>query len=163
MKKALYSMLSVLFIATMLMACKTEVKAEAEAQEPEVAEVKEVTLYEKLGGAEGISKLVDDIVEEHLKNEHVAKFFAPLKEDPEHFETFKKHVRDFFGAGTGGSEAYEGRDMPGAHAGLNITEAEFMHAIDDIMAVMERHGIEKDARNEVHVILYSMKWAVIRQ
>ena len=53
--------------------------------------------------------------------------------------------------------------MPGAHEGMGITEAEFLHAIDDIMVVLNKHGIEKNAKNEVLAILFSMKWAVVRQ
>ena len=163
MKATNYWAVFMMAVFVTLISCKTEVKQEEPQAEPKVAEVIEKTLYEKLGGAEGISAIVDDIVAEHLKNENVSQFFQPLADNPEHMATFKEHVRNFFGAGTGGSETYAGRDMPGAHKGLNISEAEFMHATDDILLVLDRHKIEKDARNEVLAILFSMKWAVVRQ
>ena len=153
-----------LFIATFfLLACKTEVKKEitVEPTKEAVTVIEEKTLYEKLGGAEGISSIVDDLIEVHLKNDKIKRFFIPLTKDPEHMEQFKQHVKDFFGSGTGGPEEYKGRDVVTAHKGLNISEADFLHTIDDILLVLDSHKIDRDSRNEVLAILFSMKWDVI--
>ncbi|OIQ28395.1 MAG: hypothetical protein BM564_09710 [Bacteroidetes bacterium MedPE-SWsnd-G2] len=134
----------------------TEVKAE-------VVEVKEKTIYEKLGGANGVSVLVDDIVAEHLKNEHIKHYFEPLKKDEAYFNQFKNHVKAFLAAGTGGSEQYSGRDMASAHQGLNLSADDFMHAIDDILIVLDRHNVDRASKNELLATLYSMKDAVMNQ
>ncbi|TDQ27849.1 group I truncated hemoglobin [Tenacibaculum caenipelagi] len=146
-----------------LFACKTEVKKEIEPSKESVAVVAEKTLYEKLGGAEGISSIVDDIIEVHLKNDNIKQFFVPLTKDPEYLKQFKQHVKDFFGSGTGGPEEYKGRDIPSAHQGLNISEAEFLHAIDDILLVLDSHKIDRNSRNEVLAVLFSLKWDVIKK
>ena len=148
-----------------LLACKTEAKKETivEPSKESVAVVEEKTLYEKLGGSEGISSIVDDIIEEHLKNDKIKHFFIPLTKDPEHLKQFKQHVKDFFGSGTGGPEEYKGRDMPTAHQGLNISEAEFLYTIDDILLVLDSHKIDRNSRNEVLAVLFSMKWDVIKK
>lgn len=134
-----------------------EEEHEHETVEKEVA----LSLYQRLGEEEGISKLVDDIVDTHMENDIVKHVFLPLKDDPAHFEEFKEHVKEFFAAGTGGSTAYTGKDMPTAHAGMNITEAQFLAAVDDIMLVMANHKKDDQTKKDVLYILYSLKGVVI--
>ena len=143
--------------------CKTEVKKDMTETQDEVTVVEEKTIYEKLGGAEGISGAVDQIVAKHLENENIKHYFVPLTENPEYFEQFKQHVKDFLGAGTGGGTEYNGRDMAGAHKGLNISEAEFLSGIDDILFVLDANKVDRVSRNELLATLYSMKDAVIKQ
>ena len=100
MKTANYLLLFVFAIT--FLSCKTEVKKDMTVIQDEATVLEEKTIYEKLGGEEGISGAVDQIVARHLENEDIKHFFLPLKENPEKFEQFKQHVKDFLGAGTGG-------------------------------------------------------------
>ena len=155
------NLLFVVFVFALL-SCNTETKKETVEATKEIAvENIEETIYDKLGGAEGISAIVDDIVDQHILNENIKHYFIPLKENPEYFEQFKQHVKDFLSSGTGGSVEYKGRDMARSHQGLNLSEADFLHAIDDILLVLDKHQIDRNSRNEVLAILYSMKWDVI--
>ena len=89
---------NLLLIALMfvLFSCNKEVKKEEVITiKEEPKEIVEKTIYEKLGGAEGISVIVDDIVKQHLKNESIKHYFIPLKENPEYFNQFKQHVKVF--------------------------------------------------------------------
>ena len=71
----------------------------------------EISLYDRLGGAEGISSIVDDIVDTHMENPVIQHVFLPLKDDSAHFELFKNHVKEFLAAGTGGGIEYTGKDV----------------------------------------------------
>ena len=86
-----------------------------------------------------------------------------MTENPEYFEQFKQHLKDFLATGTGGDVEYKGRDMAGAHKGLNISEADFLSAIDDILFVLDSNKVDRVIRNELLATLYSMKDAVISQ
>lgn len=154
----------VLLVFTLvLFSCKNEVKEKLEATQDEVVVVEEKTIYQKLGEAEGISVIVEDIIAKHLENEHIKHYFIALKEKPEYFKQFKQHVKDFLGAGTGGEVAYKGRDMSSAHKGLNLSEADFLEAIDDILYVLDEHKVDRASRNELLATLYAMKDFVIKQ
>ena len=120
------------------------------------------SLYERLGGAEGISALVDDIVENHIKNPGIKTRFLPMLDDPEKMSKAKKHTRQFLGMGTGGPEIYEGQDMPAAHRGMNISEAEYMHVLDDILNALDKNNIDQQSKNEVLAISYSLKDQIVR-
>ena len=118
---------------------------------------KTTTLYERLGGEEGIIAIVDDIVEAHTKNPAISARFLPYLERPEYLAQIKRHTVNFFGAGAGGPQQYEGRDMTTAHRGMNINAAEYMHVIDDIMGVLDKHGKSEETKKDVLAIAYSLK------
>ena len=119
------------------------------------------SLYDRLGGAEGIPKLVDDIVGLHLENEAIKARFIPLTKDPEKLAEARGHLINFLSMGSGGSEEYKGRSMTDAHFGMNISDGEYMAAIDDIMAAMKKHNIDEQSQKDVLAITYSLKNEIV--
>lgn len=124
--------------------------------------ITQTSLYEKLGGRKGITLLVDDIVEAHMQNPVISPRFLPYKEDPENLKMVKGHLTDFICAGTGGEQTYHGRDMQTTHRGMNISEAEYMAAMDDIMQTLDKHNIDENSKKDVLAIAYSLKGQIIR-
>ena len=116
------------------------------------------TLYQRLGGAQGIARLVDDIIAAHLNNPVVRTRFENVRD----LEHLKKMAREFFGAGAGGTEPYTGRDMLTTHKGMNISEQEYLAVMDDIVGAMDKNGVGEDAKKDVIAILYSLKGQIIR-
>lgn len=116
------------------------------------------TLYQRLGGAEGIARLVDDLIAAHLDNPIVKTRFENIT-DMEHT---KRMAREFFCAGSGGPETYTGKDMLAAHKGMNISEQEYLAVMDDIVGAMNKHKLDEATKNDVIAILYSLKGNIIR-
>ena len=116
------------------------------------------TLYDRLGGADGIAQLVDDAVEAHLNNPIIKTRFENTKD----IEHAKKMSVEFFCAGSGGPETYSGRDMLSTHRGMNISEQEFMAVVDDILEAMDKNQLVDDVKKDVLTILYSLKSEIIR-
>ena len=116
------------------------------------------TLYQRLGGADGIARIVDDFVAAHLENPTIKSRFEYIKD----IEHAKRMAREFFSAGAGGPDPYTGKDMLAAHQGMNISEQEYMAAMDDIIGAMNKQKITEDAKNDVIAILYSLKGNIIR-
>ena len=121
------------------------------------------SLYERLGGAEGIAQAVEAAIEEHMNNPVIGPRFRPYRERPTELEAAKAHLRNFFGMGSGGPETYSGRSMADAHRGMNISETEYMAAIDDILAVLDKHGADDQTRNDVLAIVYSLKGEIMHK
>lgn len=115
------------------------------------------SLYERLGGEKRIAAVVEDALDRHAVNPLLAPRFRG--KDLPHL---KRLGTQFFCMGSGGAQRYEGRDMRAAHAGMNISEQEFIAAIDDIVAALQTQGIGATETNEVVGILYSMKGEVLR-
>jgi len=119
------------------------------------------TLFERLGGTEGITTLVDEVVVAHMNNPAISARFLPYTEQPEKLATIKKHTIDFFVMGSGGPQNYEGRDMPTTHKGMNISPAEYMHTVDDIMSVLDKRNTDEESKKDVLAILWSLKDMII--
>lgn len=116
------------------------------------------SLYERLGRREGITRITQDILKNHLANPIVKIRF----ENNEDLARVERRVVEFFCAGAGGPESYSGKDMVSTHKGMNISEQEFVTVIDDAMAALEKNGIDVATRNDVLAIFWSLKPEVIR-
>jgi hemoglobin len=51
--------------------------------------------------------------------------------------------------------------MPTAHKGMNISPAEYMHVVDDILLVLVKHKIDEESKKDVLAILWSLKVMII--
>ncbi|TJY36522.1 group I truncated hemoglobin [Pontimicrobium aquaticum] len=119
------------------------------------------SLFERLGGRNGISIIVDDTVENHMNNTNVNARFLPLKEKPEQLAIIKNHTIDFFQAGSGGPNNYKGKDMVTAHTGMNINPTEYMHVMDDIFMALDKNDIDEETKKDVLAILWELKEMII--
>ncbi len=115
------------------------------------------SLYQRLGGEARIAAVVDDALDRHAVNPLLAPRFHG-KDLPR----LKKLGTQFFCAGSGGPQKYEGRDMRTTHAGMNANEQELIAAIDDFVAALQAQGVGQTEVNEVVAILYSFKGDVLR-
>lgn len=121
-----------------------------------------VSLFERLGGSGGINALVEDIVALHMENPVIQPRFRPYLETPDKLAITKQHLCAFLEAGSGGACEYTGRDMQEAHRGMNISEAEYMAAIDDILSALQKHEVDEQTQKDVLAIAYSLKGQIMR-
>jgi hemoglobin len=126
-----------------------------------MSEAKERSLFERLGGSAGISALVNEIVALHMDNPAIRARFRPYAETPERLAVIKQHLCEFLEMGGGGPAQYSGRSMPDAHRGMNINEAEYMAALDDILEALRRHRIGEQTQKDVLAIAYSLKSEIL--
>ena len=114
------------------------------------------SLYERLGGWDGIGQVVTDTVALHNENPAIAHYFADVDN-----EKLIAHVTAFFAAGTGGPAKYEGRDMTTAHATMGLSDADFDSAVADVLKALDKNGIGDGEKAEVAAILESLRPAVM--
>jgi len=119
------------------------------------------TLFLRLGGSSGIERLVDDIVALHMENPVVRARFRPYLEQPDRLTVIKKHTCAFLEAGSGGAAQYGGRSMLDAHRGMNVSEAEYMAVVDDILAALRKHDMDEQTQKDVLAIAYSLKGDIL--
>jgi hemoglobin len=110
------------------------------------------SLYERLGGTKGITKIASDLTDIHMENPSISARYA--NSDP---AAVKNSVATFFVAGTGGPNDYVGQDMVAAHRGMNISNDEFVAVLDDALLALDKSGVQQREKEEVLAILYGMK------
>lgn len=116
------------------------------------------TLYDRLGGTEGITRIASDLVDNHLENPLIATRFVAGD-----VAGMKEAAATFFIAGTGGpTDAYKGKDLISAHKGMNISAEEFMAAMDDSLDALAKNNVPQRVQEEVLFILYSMRSQVLK-
>ena len=115
------------------------------------------SLYSRLGGAEGIRRIIDDVVAAHLDNPVVSERFRNAKD----IGRLKTKAWEFFCAGAGGPETYTGMDMISAHKGMAITEEEYEAVTSDILSALAKNRIDEATARDVGAILDSLKGQVI--
>lgn len=123
--------------------------------------MKSTSLFERLGGSSGINALVEDIVALHMENPIIRARFRPYLETPDKLQVTKKHLCAFLEAGSGGTAQYSGRNMRDTHRGMNISEAEYMAATDDILEALRKHHIDEQTQKDVLAIAYSLKGDIL--
>ena len=119
------------------------------------------SLFDRLGRVEGITLIVDDVIEAHMNNPVIQERFIPYKAQPGRLAAIRQHTIDFFSAGSGGPVEYKGRDMPTTHEGMGINAEEYMCVVDDILIVLDEHGIDETSKKDVLAIVWSLKGMII--
>jgi hemoglobin len=115
------------------------------------------TLYQRLGGAERIAAIIENAIDRHAVNPVLAPRFRGKD-----LLKLKEVGTQFFCAGAGGPQKYGGRDLRSAHAGMNVSEQEFVATIDDFVAALNDQKVAQAEVNEVVAVLYSLKGEVLR-
>ncbi len=114
------------------------------------------SLFDRLGGEENIKRISNDLVELHIINPMFKSRFA--ESDP---AALKKTVTDFFMMGAGGPNNYQGKDMLSAHKGMNISDNEYMAAVDDVMIALGQNGIGDTEKADVLYIFYTLRPEIV--
>ncbi len=114
------------------------------------------SLFERLGSTEGITRLANDVVDNHMANKAIATRFTDSD-----IAKLKNAAATFFITGTGGPNVYEGKDMLAAHKGMNISALEFMAVLDDALAALKKNNIGQREQEEVLFVLYSMRSQIV--
>jgi len=125
------------------------------------ASAQEKSLYQRLGGYDGISKVVDTFLTQLITDKMFAKFFVGQSIDSR--KKIRQHIIDQFCAATGGPCVYTGRDMKTSHAGLGITEDEWNAAAKDLIAAMDKAGVDEKSKNDVIAFVTTLKKDIVEK
>jgi hemoglobin len=93
-------------------------------------------LYERIGGAEGLGRLVDAFYSAILADPELAPFFAHVSMDK-----LRRMQHEFLAAALGGPEKYSGTALSQAHSGLGITTRHFNRFMQHVIEAMQQLGV----------------------
>jgi hemoglobin len=119
------------------------------------------SLYARLGGYDAIAAVVDDLLAREVKDPIVAPFFKGL--EIKDVQRIRQHLVDQVCAAAGGPCFYPGRDMKTVHAEMEITEDVWNAFTGHIGETLRAFKVGERERNELVVIVNSMKKDIVRQ
>jgi hemoglobin len=114
------------------------------------------TLFERLGGLEAITAVVDSVVARQAGDDRINRKFG--RTDVAHL---KKNFVDQLCAATGGPCTYTGRSMPETHDGMQVTAGEFEVFIQDVEEVLDEFNVPKSEHDELVELLLSMRNQIV--
>jgi hemoglobin len=115
-----------------------------------------VTLFDQIGGEDSIDRAVDSFYDRMLDDESLAEWFAGVDLDQ-----LKEHQRAFLAVGLGGPEAYDGRSMRVAHAGLDITDAAYTTSMSHLSGALSALGVEPSILGQILKRIELMRVAIV--
>ena len=113
------------------------------------------SLFERLGGKEGITKVVDSFLKNMTGNDVVKKRFAKLSK--ERVEKFRTNLIDQICKESGGDCEYSGKSMKDAHKGMKVTEAEWNATVSALKAALDENKVAENEMNDLIGLVAPMK------
>jgi hemoglobin len=102
------------------------------------------SLFERLGGMQAISAVVDDFAGNVLADTRINKKFA--KTDA---PRLLANLKDFVCFATGGPCQYNGLDMKRAHKRMDVTAGEFNALVEDFVKTLDKFNVGDPERKEL--------------
>ena len=116
------------------------------------------SLYDRLGGKDAITAVVDDFVANVAADKRINGFFA--KAD---IPRLKRNLVDQICQATGGPCTYTGKDMKTAHKGMGITDADFNALVEDLQKSLAKFKVPDKEQGELLGALGSLKPQIVGQ
>jgi hemoglobin len=124
---------------------------------------KDKSLYDRLGGKNAITAVVDEFVSRVAADNRINHYFAQAAGDPARLASFKGKLVDQICQATGGPCQYTGKDMKTAHAGMGISEADFNALVEDLSGALDKFKVGAKEKSELLGALGSMKSDIVGQ
>lgn len=104
----------------------------------------EPTLYEQLGGRDGIAAITDHLLDAFARDPLVAPTF-----DHVDIRRFRRYFADYLCQTADGPCRYTGDPMSEVHRGMHIDEAMFNAVVQDLIIAMDREHIPVRVQNRL--------------
>jgi hemoglobin len=117
------------------------------------------TLYERLGGYDAISAVVEELIVRLRKDETLGRFWAYRGEDG--IEREKQLLKDFLANVSGGKMVYTGRDNTTSHRGMRITEQDWAIFTGHLKDTLRHFNLPEQEFNDVTGFIESTKHEIV--
>ena len=116
------------------------------------------SLYDRLGGKEAITAVVDDFVGRVAADNRINKFFAKAN-----VPRLKSQLVNQVCEACGGPCKYTGPDMKTAHRGMGITNTAFDALVGDLIATLDKFQVGEREQKELLAALGPMKNDIVEK
>ncbi len=114
------------------------------------------SLYERLGGLDAISAVIDSFVARCAGDDRISPKFERTD-----IPRLRKMLVDQVCEATGGPCTYTGRSMRETHDGMGVTAGEFDALVEDLVATLDEFDVPKAEQDELLAVLGSMRAEIV--
>jgi hemoglobin len=130
----------------------------AACQMGQMGTMSQKSLYDRLGGKDAITAVVDDFVGNVAADKRINGFFAKAN-----IPNLERNLVDQICQASGGPCTYTGKDMKTAHKGMGITDADFNALVEDLVKSLDKFKVPEKEKGELLTTLASLKPQIVGQ
>ncbi|MFN3783390.1 MAG: group I truncated hemoglobin [Spirosomataceae bacterium] len=126
------------------------------------------TLYDRLGGVDAITLVVDQFIANVAVNPDMERTFQPLLEEVSRLggsspklASLRNNLIDQMCEAAGGPQMYRGKDMVTAHRGMNITAEEFNSMAKNLSDAIDKFNVPAAEKNELMAVIASLQPQIV--
>jgi hemoglobin len=123
------------------------------------ANADEKKLYDRLGGYDGISAVVDMFADSLFADPKINQFFVGMSDDTRN--AFKQKNKNLLCNATGGPCQVISRTAEQAHHGLGITKGDFDVVADHLQKTLDHFKVPPHEQEQVFAIILSLKPKIV--
>jgi hemoglobin len=116
---------------------------------------RELSAFERVGGAPAVKAVVDRFYEHVLANDELVGYFAGL--DEAGMTQLKRHQVAMISQVLGGPREYTGRDLADAHRPLNISELHYRRVSHLLVGTLWQFDVPEDIIFDVSELLATLQ------
>lgn len=116
----------------------------------------EQSLYQQLGGEQGVNSLVDNFIKRIGHDKQIFHFFADSK-----ISHFRQGFIQHLCAISDGPCQYTGDNMVDIHTGMQVKEGDFNHVVQLLIDAMNDSGIDTPVQNALLARLAPLRSDII--
>lgn len=136
--------------------CESEKPAVTEAPKPAAAPAASRPLFERLGGQEGLTAIVEGLISNIGADPRTRLHFTNIN-----IGGFKTKMVEYLCEQTGGPCKYTGREMKATHAPLQIGNADFDAFTEDLTKSLDNKQVAQSDKDELLGILGKLRPDVV--
>jgi hemoglobin len=137
-----------------------EVVADAGPEPPAEDAAPPPSLYDRIGGKDGVAAVADIFAKNLVADPRVNKLFKKSKDDLEHF---KAMLGDQICELAGGPCQYTGKSMKDAHKGMGITDGQFDAVVEDLKLALDEKGVSEQDKSELFAAIAPTKADIVEK
>ena len=128
--------------------------------QPHLAQAAEQqSLYERLGGYDTISEIIDEFLKKMFTDPQVGKYFIGMGTDTR--EQLRQKNKLLMCKNTGGPCKIINREMKLAHAGLGVTDSDWQVTVSHLAGTLESLKVGEQEQRELLLMISRLKEYIV--
>jgi hemoglobin len=116
------------------------------------------SLYDRIGGTDGITGVVDDFLANVAADARINAMFANAD-----LKNLRTKLIEQICEASGGPCKYSGKSMKESHTGMGVTEDHFTALVEDLVKSLDKIGVKDPEKSELLGALGGMKGDIVEK